>query len=230
MLIGGLQKTSLLDYPQKVSAIIFTISCNFRCPFCYNSNLVTKINKGDILPPADIFEFLKRRKKVLDAVVITGGEPTRHADLPEFIRKIKEMGFLVKLDTNGTNPSMLKKLIQDKLVDYLAMDIKGPLPKYSKIINVTVSTKKIRESIKIIMHSNLPYEFRSTILPALHSRSDLEKMAKLIKGAKKYYLQKFQATGDLNNQDFNNYKSFTDQEMHDLCDLAKNYVEKCGVR
>ncbi|PIP75343.1 anaerobic ribonucleoside-triphosphate reductase activating protein [Candidatus Kuenenbacteria bacterium CG_4_8_14_3_um_filter_39_15] len=230
MLIGGLQKTSLLDYPQKVSAIIFTISCNFRCPFCYNSNLVTKINKGDILPPADIFEFLKRRKKVLDAVVITGGEPTRHADLPEFIRKIKEMGFLVKLDTNGTNPSMLKKLIQDKLVDYLAMDIKGPLPKYSKIVNVTVSTKKIRESIKIIMHSNLPYEFRSTILPALHSRSDLEKMAKLIKGAKKYYLQKFQATGDLNNQDFNNYKSFTDQEMHDLCDLAKNYVEKCGVR
>ncbi|PJA92327.1 anaerobic ribonucleoside-triphosphate reductase activating protein [Candidatus Kuenenbacteria bacterium CG_4_9_14_3_um_filter_39_14] len=230
MLIGGLQKTSLLDYPQKVSAIIFTISCNFRCPFCYNSNLVTKINKGDILPLADIFEFLKRRKKVLDAVVITGGEPTRHADLPEFIRKIKEMGFLVKLDTNGTNPSMLKKLIQDKLVDYLAMDIKGPLPKYSKIVNVTVSTKKIRESIKIIMHSNLPYEFRSTILPALHSRSDLEKMAKLIKGAKKYYLQKFQATGDLNNQDFNNYKSFTDQEMHDLCDLAKNYVEKCGVR
>lgn len=167
---------------------------------------------------------------MLDAVVITGGEPTRHADLPEFIRKIKEMGFLVKLDTNGTNPSMLKKLIQDKLVDYLAMDIKGPLPKYSKIVNVTVSTKKIRESIKIIMHSNLPYEFRSTILPALHSRSDLEKMAKLIKGAKKYYLQKFQATGDLNNQDFNNYKSFTDQEMHDLCDLAKNYVEKCGVR
>ena len=206
------------------------MGCNFRCPFCYNTNLVSRLNKRDIIPPADIFEFLKRRKNVLDAVVITGGEPSRHADLPEFIKKIKDLGFLVKLDTNGTNPLMLKKLIQDKLIDYLAMDIKGPLPKYSKIVNVKVRKKKIRESIKIIMNSNLPYEFRSTILSALHSGEDVEKMAKLIKGAKKYYLQKFQATGDLNNQEFNNYKSYTDKEMKKLCKIAGKYVEKCFMR
>ncbi|PIP28803.1 anaerobic ribonucleoside-triphosphate reductase activating protein [Candidatus Kuenenbacteria bacterium CG23_combo_of_CG06-09_8_20_14_all_39_39] len=230
MLIGGLQKTSLLDYPKKVSAIIFTMGCNLRCPFCYNPQLVTRLNKRDIIPQADIFEFLKRRKNVLEAVVISGGEPTQHKDLPEFIQKIKDMGLLVKLDTNGTNPLMLKKLIQDKLIDYLAMDIKGPLPKYSKIVNVKVATGKIKESIKIIMNSDLPYEFRSTILPALHSKEDIEKMAKLITGAKKYYLQKFQASGDLNNQDFDNYKSYTDKETKRLCKIAGKYVEKCLTR
>ncbi|HRY62996.1 MAG TPA: anaerobic ribonucleoside-triphosphate reductase activating protein, partial [Patescibacteria group bacterium] len=136
MLIGGLQKTSLLDYPDKVSAIIFTIGCNFRCGFCYNSHLVTEINQADIIPEEVIWQFLGSRRKKLDAVVITGGEPTLQSDLLEFIKKIKSLGYLVKLDTNGTNPSILKKIIKAHLVDYLAMDIKAPLPKYAKVVNV----------------------------------------------------------------------------------------------
>lgn len=230
MIIAGLQKTSLLDYPGKVSAILFTQGCNFRCPFCYNPNLVTHISKKDIISEKKIFDFLAKRQKTLDAVVITGGEPTLHDDLPEFIQRIKKLGFLVKLDTNGTNPKMLKELIKSKLIDYIAMDVKAPLLKYSKVVNMKVKALKIRKSIKLIMASGLPYEFRSTIMPALHSDKDLIKMAKLIKGARAYYLQKFIPTGSLNNQEFNNFKSFTDKQMKELCQLVKPYVNKCATR
>ena len=230
MIIAGLQKTSLLDYPKKVSAIIFTQGCNFRCPFCYNPNLVTRINKKDIISQKEIFEFLAKRKKVLDAVVITGGEPTTHNNLSAFIKKIKKLDYLVKLDTNGTNPAMLKKILGSNLIDYIAMDIKAPLRKYAKVVNMKVNIRKISQSIRLIMASNIAYEFRSTILPTLHTKDDIEKMAELIRGAKRYYLQKFQPTGNLNNQQFNAYKGYTDKQMRDLCNLAKKYVKKCGVR
>ena len=230
MLIGGLQKTSLLDYPGKVSAIIFTAGCNFRCPYCYNPELVTKIRKTKLISQKAIFDFLAKRRNVLDAIVITGGEPTLHQDLAEFISKIKKLGFLVKLDTNGTNPAMIKKIIKKNLIDYIAMDIKAPLRSYSKVVNSKVDTKKIKHSIKIIINCGLAYEFRSTLLPQLHTRDDLLKMSRLVKGAKKYYLQKFKPTGNLNNQAFNNFKSFTDEQMKKLCEICRPYVEKCGIR
>ncbi len=230
MLIGGLQKITLLDYPDKLSAIIFTASCNFRCPYCHNPELVTKIIKKNLIPQKEIFEFLNKRKKKLDAVVITGGEPTLHNDLPKFITKIKKLGYLVKLDSNGTNPKMLKELIKAKLIDYIAMDIKAPLSKYSKTVNIKVDIKKIKESIEIIMNSGLPYEFRSTIMPKLHTAEDIKQMAKLVTGASAYYLQKFIPSGNLNNQEFNKLISFTDKEMKDLTKLCKPYVKKCQAR
>lgn len=230
MLIGGLQKTSLLDYPDKVAAIIFTAGCNFRCGFCYNSHLVTKIDNKKLLPEKEIFDFLSSRKNKLDAVVITGGEPTLHNDLPEFIKKIKELGLLIKLDTNGTNPNMLKKLINEKLVDYIAMDIKAPLPKYNKVVNVKVSPASIKKSIKLIMESGLPYEFRSTILPGLHSANDLIEMSQLIAGAEKYFLQKFIAADSLNDQDFRKFESFTDKQMKELAKLISLNVKFCEFR
>ena len=230
MQIGGLQKTSLIDYPDKLAAIVFTAGCNFRCGFCYNPELVTQIDKKSLVSEKDIIEFLEKRKKVLDGVVITGGEPTMHKDLPKFIRKIKKMGYLVKLDTNGTNPKMLSKLIKDKLIDYIAMDIKGSLRRYMGIVKVKVDTKSIKESIEIIMGSGLPYEFRSTILPKLYKKQDLERMAKLVQGADKYYLQKFRAEEKLNDLAFKRCESYTDKEMKELARICQEYVKECKVR
>ncbi len=230
MLIGGLQKTSLIDYPDKLAAIIFTAGCNFRCGFCYNPELVTQINKKNLIPEKEILDFLEKRRKVLDGAVITGGEPTMHKDLPKFIRRVRKMGYLVKLDTNGTNPKMLGGLIKDKLIDYIAMDIKGPLRGYGRVAGAKVDTKKIRESVRIIMESGLSYEFRSTILPALHKKQDLEQMAKLIKGAEKYYLQKFRPEDKLNDLTFGGFKSYTDKEMKQLATICREYVRECKTR
>ncbi len=230
MIIGGLQKTSLLDYPDKVAAIIFTAGCNFRCGFCYNSNLVTHTDQVKIIPEKEVLDFLSSRKKKLDAVVITGGEPTLQPDLPQFIKKIKALGYLVKLDTNGTNPAMLSVLIDSGLIDYIAMDIKGPLPKYAKIVKVNIDTDRIRESIEIIKNSSLPYEFRSTILPALHSREDLLAMSELIAGANRYFLQKFMPVASLNDPAFRSLPSFTDAEMNELAKLCLANVKQCQVR
>jgi len=230
MLIGGLQKITLLDYPDKLAAIIFTAGCNFRCPYCHNPELVTKIVKKDLIPQKEIFEFLNKRKKKLDAVVITGGEPTLHNDLPKFIAKIKKLGYLVKLDSNGTNPKMLKEFIQNKSIDYIAMDIKAPLKKYAQVVRRPVDNKKIKQSIKLIMQSGLDYEFRSTIMPALHTPADIETMAKLIQGAKKYFLQNFIASGNLNDNSFNQFKSFTKQQMAELVKMCRAYVKDCSAR
>ncbi len=162
MFIGGLQKSSLIDYPEKISAIIFTQGCNFRCPYCHNPELIEK-NCSPIPPPTlrwrdgvgGIIEFLKSRIGKLDGVVITGGEPTLHKDLPEFISKIKTLGFAVKLDTNGTNPQMLQELIDKKLIDYVAMDIKAPLDKYCDVVCANVDTNKVQQSIDILKNSNV---------------------------------------------------------------------------
>ncbi len=230
MLIGGLQKISLLDYPDKISAIIFTAGCNFRCPYCHNPELVNKIDKKMLFPEQKILDFLSKRIKKIDAVVITGGEPTLHQDLPDFIKKIKKMDFLIKLDSNGTNPQMLKQLIKNNLLNYIAMDIKAPLNKYEQVIRMPINKKNIQESIRIIKQSGLDYEFRSTILPALHNFEDIKKMAQLIQGAKKYFLQNFIASGNLNDNSFNQLKSFTDKEMHELVKLCQPYVKYCAAR
>ncbi|MCK4553658.1 anaerobic ribonucleoside-triphosphate reductase activating protein [Candidatus Parcubacteria bacterium] len=233
MLLGGLQKFSLLDYPNHLSAIIFTQGCNFQCQFCYNPMLVVVPQKDHHpeIKEDDLFAFLKKRAGKLDAVVITGGEPTIHADLPEFIDKIKKLGYLVKLDTNGANPKMIKKLIDKKLINYIAMDMKAPKNKYEKIVGVPVDFNKIEKSVKIIMESGLPYEFRTTIVPGLlNKKDDIGKIAKIIKGADKWYLQQFKSDTDLVNKKMEKVEPYSARELEEMCEAGRGHVKRCEVR
>ncbi len=250
MIIGGLEKFSLIDYPEHLSAIVFTVGCNFRCQFCYNPMLVwpntqNKLQNINSLanPPKseggkghpeitedDLFRFLKGRIGKLDAVVITGGEPTMHNDLPEFIQKIKKMGFKVKLDTNGTNPQVIERLLMEKLINYLAMDIKAPAKKYDLVTGVQPDLAKIEKSITIIKKSGLPYEFRTTVVPELIIKDDIKEMGIMVKGAEKWFLQKFKSDTDLVNKNFEGAATYTDKEMAEMCELAKKYVNYCGLR
>ncbi|MFA4941716.1 MAG: anaerobic ribonucleoside-triphosphate reductase activating protein [Patescibacteria group bacterium] len=254
MIIGGLQKFSLLDYPGIVSAIIFTKGCNFRCHFCYNPMLVwpeKRVGKLNItsaqtagekkdhplsyspqesIEEDGLFDFLESRQGKVEGVVITGGEPTIHQDLPEFIKKIKNLGYFIKLDTNGTNPAMIEKLIKKHLIDYIAMDLKAPKEKYEKVTGVKVDFKKIEKSVKIIKESNLPYEFRTTIAPGLLKKEDIEKMGKEIRGAEKWFLQKFQSEASLVDKNFQGQPAFMDKEMEEMAKIGKKYVGRCETR
>ncbi len=227
MRIGGLTKCSLIDYPGKISAIVFTIGCNFHCPFCHNPELVDET--ADEISETEVFDFLARRKKVLDAVTITGGEPTLHEDLPEFIRTVKSLGYLVKLDSNGTNPEMLRSLINEKLLNYIAMDIKSPITGYSGTVGRPVDTDAIKESIGLIKASGVPYEFRTTILDSLFSKDDLEAIGELIKGADAYYLQKFIPTKTLNPA-FLEMTTYSDEEFGEMQKEMGRHVKKCEIR
>ncbi|MFA5368626.1 MAG: anaerobic ribonucleoside-triphosphate reductase activating protein [Candidatus Paceibacterota bacterium] len=195
IIIGGLQKVTLVDYPAKVACTVFLSGCNFRCPFCYSQELVLPefIKNHPQINEEQFFSFLKERKGLIDGCVVCGGEPTINPELPKFLKKIKELGFAVKLDTNGSNPEMLKKIINEKLVDYIAMDIKAPLreDKYSQVNGASLSIKKIKDSIDLIKNSGIDYEFRSTIVPGLHSKEDIIEMANDITPAEKYFLQQF---------------------------------------
>lgn len=228
--IGGVQKTSLLDYPDKISAIVFTQGCNFRCGYCHNPELLQKNSENDIYNVDVFFEFLEKRKGKLDGVVITGGEPTLQKDLKLFIKKIKEMNYLVKLDTNGTNPHILEELINENLVDYIAMDIKSPLDKYSKITNSEVNTEKIQRSIKLILNSNIDYEFRTTVISSQLTINDFEKIAKLLKGAKKYYLQKFNSKNKILDETLIDEKTFTDVQFQKAIDILKYTIPTVELR
>ncbi|OGF18458.1 anaerobic ribonucleoside-triphosphate reductase activating protein [Candidatus Falkowbacteria bacterium RIFCSPLOWO2_02_FULL_45_15] len=236
MVIGGLQKLTLQDYPDQVAAIIFTQGCNFRCHFCYNPQLVVPNRDGAVekghssLDENGLFGWLRSRQGKLDAVVISGGEPTIHPDLPEFIGRIKRLGYLVKLDTNGTNPEMLARLLRERLLDYVAMDLKAPFDKYESVVGVKLALNKVAKSIKIIMASGLAYEFRTTLVPELHPEQDIAKMGELIAGADKWYLQKFRSNVDLVNREFKNKDSYTDKEMEKLRQIAARYAAVCGVR
>jgi len=228
MIIKGLQEFTLIDYPGKVACTIFTFGCNFRCKYCHNPELIFDNGTPEI-PENQILKFLEERKSLLDGVCITGGEPTLHSDLPEFIFKIKKMGLLVKLDTNGTNSEMLKKLIEKKLIDYIAMDIKAPLEKYDKAIGTTVSKKEIQESIDLIQKSGIDYEFRSTILPILHSEEDLIKIGKWLKDSKKFCLQNFVPSKTLERK-FKKEKGFSPKKLQRFSELLKPYFEKVEIR
>jgi len=191
MKIGGLQKVSLIDYPGMISAIIFSQGCNFRCSYCHNPGLVDPDLFQPCIKEKDVLDFLQTRRGKLDAVAITGGEPTIQNNLTPFIIQIKKMGFAVKLDTNGSKPQVIKALIAEKLLDYIAMDIKAPLEKYEKIVNVPVNSESIKESIEIILHSKIPYEFRTTVVQSQLEEKDIINIAKLISGASQYVLQNF---------------------------------------
>lgn len=190
MNIAGVQKVTLLDYPGKVACEIFTQGCNFECPFCQNSSLIPITNTGEF-SEEEIFEYLNLRKNILDGVVITGGEPTVQKDLKAFIKKIKDLGLLVKLDTNGGNPKVLQELIDEKLVEYVAMDIKNIFNKYNITAGKKINLDNIKKSIEILKASKIDYEFRTTIIKEMHSLDDIVSICKLV-GDAKYYLQNFE--------------------------------------
>jgi pyruvate formate lyase activating enzyme len=225
--IGGLQACSLIDYPGHISAIVFTIGCNFRCPFCHNPELVDETAVD--IDSSEIFSLLSKRQGKLDAVTITGGEPTLHSDLPEFVRKIKDMGYLVKLDSNGTNPDMLKSLVTEKLVDYVAMDIKAPLETYCNTTARPVDTSKIKESIAFLLSDQVPYEFRTTVVKCLLSPADFHAIGQQIAGARQYYLQKFMVSHLLNPQ-FRKKTTYSDEEFASLAQIMEQYVTSCQIR
>ncbi|MCA9362534.1 anaerobic ribonucleoside-triphosphate reductase activating protein [Candidatus Kaiserbacteria bacterium] len=227
MRLGGLQKTSLIDYPGKVCAIVFTIGCNFHCPYCHNPELVDET--AEEISEADLFGWLETRRGLLDAVTITGGEPTLHDDLLPFINRIKQMGFLVKLDSNGTNPKVLLELIDAKLIDYVAMDIKAPLSKYTQTVARPVDIENIQVSVDLLRKDRVPYEFRTTVVKALLPPEDFPKIGELIKGAKMYYLQKCIPT-KLLNPGFRKKVTYSDEEFEELRQLMENYVDVCEIR
>ena len=191
MKIGGLQKTSLIDFPDCVSAVVFLQGCNFRCPFCHNPELVLARFFQKPFEESEFFAFLGKRKGQLDGIVISGGEPTVHADLPDFIRKIRTLGFKIKLDTNGSNPKMLGDLYAEKLLDYVAMDLKGEPERYEDYCGAQVSGPAIRESIGLIMDSGIPYEFRTTAVTGQHDLAKLKALAEMVRGADRYAIQAF---------------------------------------
>ncbi len=225
MIIAGLQKLTLLDYPGKVACIIFTPWCNFRCVYCHNYELV--FNKRPHIPEEEILNFLKDRMGLLDGVVITGGEPTLQKDLPKFISKIKRMGYLVKLDTNGSNPSMIKELLSKGLLDFIAMDVKAPFSKYKEVVGVDVDTDLLKESIKIIMSSKVDYVFRTTAWPKL-TLEDYEEIGKQIKGAKLYHLQQFSNKYTL-DPTASKVQPLKRQDLERIAQVMKKYVSKVEI-
>lgn len=229
MQFGGLEKFTLIDYPGKVACMVYTVGCNFRCPYCHNPELVDETVEN-LISEDYVMEFLSQRKGMLDGLVITGGEPTMHGDsLINFIRKVKKLGFKVKLDSNGTDPYFLFKVIDQKLVDYIAMDIKSPLSKYSQTVARAVNVGSIKRSIEILIESGIDYEFRTTIVKSLINIEDFEEIGKEIKGAKKYFLQKFIPTKILNPQ-FRRKVSYSDDEMKEIQKMMSKYVETCSIR
>jgi pyruvate formate lyase activating enzyme len=199
MNIQGLQKLTLLDYPEKVACTMFTVGCNFRCPFCHNASLVSHVDMEKNIPVEKILAFLKKRLGVLDGICISGGEPLLQPDLEDFIVQVKEMGYFVKLDTNGYAPDVLKILVGDKLVDYVAMDLKNCPDKYALTVGMdkgksggAFEIERIRRSVSFLKKSSVMYEFRTTVVKEFHTREDLVQIADWIKGCPRYYLQQYQ--------------------------------------
>ena len=228
MKIGGIQKLSLVDYPDKTCAALFTIGCNMRCGYCHNPELVLPERYADTIPEEDILTFLSTRVGKLEGVTISGGEPTMHEDLPDFIRKVKALGFLIKLDSNGTNPAMLRLLFNENLIDYIAMDIKGALRNYQTIVARPVDLDAITESIDLIKASGVDCEFRTTVVKSQISKDDFDDIGKLVNGAPRFALQKFRPTRTLNLQ-FLNETTYSDEEFEQLRLKMENYVDVCVV-
>ena len=225
--IKGLQKTSLIDYPGKVSCVVFVGGCNFRCPYCHNPDLVEKNSLPD-LEEEEILGFLEKRKKWLDAVVISGGEPTLYPELIALVRKVKELGYLVKIDTNGTNPRLLNELME--IVDYVAMDIKASREGYEKVTKATVAIEKIEESVDILKNSSITYEFRTTVVPGLFDDKEAERIGDWLEGANLYVLQQFNPKKDMVDNSFKDVKPFEKAELERFKKIVEKHIRKVDVR
>jgi len=227
-------KTSLIDWEGKIVSTLYLPGCNFRCPFCYNVELILHPDHLKNIPQKEIDNYLLERKDFIDGICMSGGEPTLYSHLPEYFKGLKEKGFLVKLDTNGTNPELLKKLLNFNLVDFIALDIKSSLDpdNYFKAacIQDEIIIEKIKDSIELIMNSNIDYEFRTTVVPLLHSEETIMEIAKYISGAKKYVLQNFSPLEMTLDPSFQKIKSYSTEKMQELSDKAKKYVPNCYWR
>ena len=227
-MIQGLQKLTLLDYPGKVACTVFTAGCNFRCPFCHNASLVTHIQDGREITQEEVFAFLKKRRGILDGVCVTGGEPLLHKDIEELLREIKELGFSVKLDTNGSFPDRLKGLVEEGLVDYIAMDIKNTKENYGRTIGIEdYDVSDVARSVHYLLEGNVPYELRTTVVREFHQRADLEAIGRWIEGAEHYYLQQFVDSGDLIQPGLRGYdRDIIEQALG----TVKKYVKAAELR
>ena len=232
MLISAINKFSLIDYPWQISCIVFTAGCNFRCGFCHNSEFVLPEKLKEVyktlIPDKAIFNFLEKRKWLLSWVSICGWEPTIHNDLPEFCREVKKMWFLIKLDTNGQSPEMINYLLNNKLVDYIAMDIKNEVWKFSESAWVKLDEKPYLESIRLILDSNIDYEFRTTVIKWVHNINIIENIAKYIIWAKAYYLQNYKSEKTL-DKNFK-WESFSENELKKLKSIGEKYIKEVWIR
>ncbi len=227
MLIKGLQKTTLLDFPEKVACTVFTGGCNFRCPFCHNASLVLSPGESDSISEKDFFSFLEKRRNILDGVCITGGEPILQTDIEDFIKHIRSMGFAVKLDTNGSYPDRLRVLLQKDLLDYVAVDVKNSRSKYSITCGTHVDTEKISESISMLINGNTPYEFRTTVVREYHTSQDIVDITEWIVGSKKYFLQSFTDSGDVIS---GGLSAYSPEEMAQILTLARKNIPTAELR
>ena len=233
MIIGGIQKISLIDYPRKLSCVLFLSGCNFTCPYCHNPQLVKDHSAySDCLDEKTVYKFLESRKGFIDGVVISGGEPTLQKELVLLCKKIKEMGYLVKLDTNGSKPGVIQALINEDLVDYFAMDIKSDPLRYPSIIVKDYDPGRILLSIETIMGSRTPYEFRTTCIKPIVDKTSIENIAKTIKGADLYVLQQFHRTDEILNPQFLKKTGtiYHKEKLRQLKTIAWKWVKKCVVR
>lgn len=228
MNIQGFQKLTLLDYPGKMACTIFTAGCNMRCPFCHNSRLVINPSDEAEFTEDEILAYLKKRQGILDGVAITGGEPLMQKDIEDFIIKVRELGYPVKLDTNGTYPEKLKELVNKGLVDYVAMDIKNSPELYSETVGIAdYNISKIEESIAFLLEGRVDYEFRTTVVRELHSVFSVEGIGKMIKGAKRHYIQAFIDSGELIGFDLT---AVPKNEMETMKNVMLKYVDSCEIR
>ena len=228
MKIQGLQKLTLLDFPGKVACTVFTAGCNFRCPFCHNASLVVSIPEETEMKEEQFFAFLKKRRGVMDGVCVSGGEPLLQPDIEEFIKKIKEMGYAVKLDTNGSFSDKLQRLVEKGLIDYVAMDIKNSREAYSITSGVEpLDIVSIEKSVSYLQEGNVPYEFRTTVVKNFHTEEEFERIGQWIWGAEKYFLQNFVDSGDLINR---RVRGCTEEEMKDFLKIVQKYVPNAMLR
>lgn len=228
MKICGLNKTTLLDYPGKVAATVFLGGCNFRCPFCQNGSLVLAPQKEPEIPPEKLWDFLKKRRGILDGVCVTGGEPTLADQLPEFLERIKALGYLVKLDTNGSRPEVIEELLKNGFLDYVAMDIKTSKEQYKRVTGREwLDMEKICQSVQMIMDRAPDYEFRTTVVRELHKREDFESMGGWLKGAKVCYLQAYRDSEGVIRPGFSSYSR---EEMEEFADILRRTISLVQIR
>lgn len=227
MEIKGLQKITLLDFPSKVACTVFTGGCNFRCPFCHNASLVIRSDAASGFDSEEFFSYIQKRKGILDGVCITGGEPLLHKDIIPFMERIKALGLLIKLDTNGSFPALLSEIIERGLVDYIAMDIKNSEEKYAATCGVHRFPEGVSESIDLIMSCGVDYEFRTTVVDELHTVEDIASIAERIRGAKRYFIQGFTDSGDLI---ISGFSACSMQKMQDMLAAAQNIIPTAELR
>lgn len=228
MKIGGFQKTSLLDYPNKISSIVWIMGCNFRCPFCYNKRIV--FEKGEIISEKRILSFLNKRKGMLEGLSISGGEPLLHIDIIDFIKKVKKLNYLIKIDTNGAFPERLVELINNNIVDYIAMDVKAPKNKYDYLTGVKTEISKIEQSIDIIRNKAPDYEFKTTVIPKLLEKKDIMEIAKWLGGSKRYYLQQFKNDTQLISSDLSSISPYSKKKLNEILEEIKPFFKESYIR